>query len=310
MAARKPKIVVVKEDFGAAQVAEESVGAVVKAANIMNAVDTMATDFMPDEKSVLHNDELGLVFTELTDAEAKSLMGKPGVESVEDDEVVYALQSDEPGLPGDDGSLDEELLEEDLEASAEIDEALSEYEDANPEDFELITPEVAAIEAQREPEVDEFDIDDNGEIISLDDTMAVAGEAATGIPRDTLIAIVKCIIKCALQTASGQVAEVSDEKINEILGAHGASGGSSTVQAVRDYITCGLRIITHHRRGVTAPAVVCASLSSTLESLRVIRTCASSAAPASSPASRAGTTITTMEPMWPGRSPPRPMGAA
>ena len=125
MAARIPKIVVVKEDFGAAQVAEESVGAVVKAANIMNAVDTMATDFMPDEKSVLHNDELGLVFTELTDAEAKSLMGKPGVESVEDDEVVYALQSDEPGLPGDDGSLDEELLDEDLEASAEIDEALS-----------------------------------------------------------------------------------------------------------------------------------------------------------------------------------------
>ncbi len=243
MAARSPKIVVVKEDFGAAQVAEESVGAVVKAANIINAVDTMATDFMPDEKSVLHNDEPGLVFTELTDAEVKSLMGKPGVESVEDDERVYAFQTDEPGLPADDGSLDEELLEEDLEASAEIDEALSEYEDARPEDFELITPEVAAIEAQREPEVDDFDIDDNGEIISLDDTMAVAGEAATGIPRDTLIAIVKCIIKCALQTASGQVTEVSDEKISEILGAHGASGGSSTVQAVRDYITCGLRII-------------------------------------------------------------------
>ena len=68
--ARSPKIVVVKEDFGAAQVAEESVGEVVKAANIMNAVETMATDFMPDEKSVLHNDELGLVFTELTDASA------------------------------------------------------------------------------------------------------------------------------------------------------------------------------------------------------------------------------------------------
>jgi subtilisin family serine protease len=120
---------------------------------------------------------------------------------------------------------------------------LNEYEDAKPEDFELITPEVAAIEAQRVHEVDDFDIGDNGEIISFDDTTTAAGEAATGIPRDKLVALVKCIIKCALETTSGQVVEVSDEKISEILGAHGASGGSATVQAVRDYITCGLKII-------------------------------------------------------------------
>ena len=242
MAARKPKIVVVKEDFDATQVAEDSVGQVVKAANVMNAVDMMATDFMPDEKSVLHNDELGLVFTELTDAEAKTVTGKPGVECVEDDERVYAL-TDDSGLPADEGSFDEELLEEEPEASAEIDEALSEYEDATAEDFEIITPEVAALEAQRAPEVDDFDIDDTGEIVSLDDTMAAAGEAATGIPRDTLVALVKCIIKCALETTSGKVAEVSDEKIAELLGAHGVSGGSARAQAVRDYITCGLKII-------------------------------------------------------------------
>ena len=113
MAGRKPKIVVAKEDSGIAQVVEDPAGGVVNAASIMHASKTLAADFMPGEKSV------------------------------EDDERVYHFKTDEPGLPADHGSFDEELLEENLEASVEN-------------------------AARHEYEVDDFDID---EIFSFDDTL-------------------------------------------------------------------------------------------------------------------------------------------
>jgi len=51
------------------------------------------------------------------------------------------------------------------------------------------------------------------------------------------------VIKCAIEQFGGKIGEVSDDKISEILAGQGLEAGSSTAAAVRDYITCGLRII-------------------------------------------------------------------
>jgi subtilisin family serine protease len=242
MPERKHKIVVVKEGFAAADVAEESVSKVVKSANLMDALSVMATDFEPDESSVLSNEELGLVFADLTDAEANRLQEKPGVDVVEDDEVVFALQDNE--LPGaaDEQEPYEVMADDDEEAAFEIDNALSEYDLTGAEEFDSITPEAAALASQMEPEIDDIDINDMGEVVRLDEAAAVDAEAA-GVPRDKLIDLIKCVIRCAIEESSGSVRDLGDDRIADILAASGAARSSAGVQAVRDYITCGLKII-------------------------------------------------------------------
>ena len=243
MAEKRPKIVVIKEGFTATQVAEEAVKPVAKAAEIKNAVDVMATDFQPDESTILSNEEFGLVFASLSDSEAERLSRKAGVDAVEDDETVYAFDGNGPDLPEEEGGFSDAVTEIDDEAALEIDEALSEYDDAEEEDFNIVTPQDAALAAQTPPEFDDAELDEEtGEVISLDEPAAQRAEAA-GIPRGKLIALVKCVIKCAVEQASGRVEEVQDEKIGELLAAFGLPTASATVQAVRDYITCGLRII-------------------------------------------------------------------
>lgn len=236
MADKKHKIVILKEDFSAAAVAKDSVSAFVKGGDIKDAVTTMATDFEPDAKTVLSNEEFGLVFADLTDAEAGELASKPGVDVIEDDEIAHALGDEDL----EDG-FDDDLAEEDDEAAVEIDEAHDELEQADEDELD-ITPADVALSAQQEPDVDEVELDETGTVISLDDPDAPAVEAA-GIPRDKIIKIVKCVIKCAIEGVSGDVREVSDEKINEILASFGLPGSASTARPIRDYITCGLRII-------------------------------------------------------------------
>lgn len=244
MAEKNPKIVVLQEGFTATQVAEESVSKVVKSANIVpDAVSMMETDFVPDESTVLSNEDLGMVFADLTDREAEALTKKPGVESVEDDVWTYALEDEDLDSPKGGDDFEGEFLEEDEEASLEIDEALSEYEFASDEDFDLISPEDATLAAQLEPDVDDMEIDDRGEIVSLDDPAVQQVEAA-GIPRDKILAIVKCVIKCAIEQTSGKVQDVADEKISEVLASFGVVGSAqAAASAIRDYITCGLKII-------------------------------------------------------------------
>ena len=242
MAEKKAKIVVVKENFSAAQVADESVAKVVKSAQVFDAVTTMATDFEPDETSVLHNDDFGLVFAKLTDAEATRMAEKPGVVSVEDDEVVYALQDGNLGGGEDDGGFDDDMLVADDDAAAAIEAALSEMEEPATGDFEISAAE-AALAAQLEPgPEDDVAILETGEVISLRGP-GIADVEAAGIPRDKLVGLIKCVIKCAIEQFSGQVQEVSDEKISELLAASGLPGSAAAAQAVSDYITCGLRII-------------------------------------------------------------------
>ena len=242
MAEKKAKIVVVKEDFTASQVADESVAKIVKSSQVFEAVSTMETDFVPDETSVLHNDDFGLVFAEMTDAEASKLTDRPGVVSVEDDEVAYALQ--EGGLDDgeDDSGFDDDLLLADDDATMEIDAAWAEIAEGTAEDFEISSAE-AALAVQLDPGMDDdVEIDETGQVISLNEP-GIANVEAAGIPREKIIKLVKCVIKCAIEQFSGQVQEVSDEKISEILGASGLAGSTEAAQAIRDYITCGLRII-------------------------------------------------------------------
>lgn len=242
MAEKKPKIVIVKKDYTATQVAEESVSKVVKSAEILDAVDTMATDFEPDESTILSNDDFNLVFSNLTDKDANTMAGEAGVEAVEDDEWAY-LSQDLDELDGED-SLDGEFTEEDVDASSEIDEALSEFELLSEEDLDLMMPtsEDAALAAQYEPEIDEMEINDAGEIVTLDEP-AIQQAEAVGIPRDKILPLIRCVISCAIQQTAGSVQDLSEEKIGEVLASFGLDGSSSAARACRDYITCGLKII-------------------------------------------------------------------
>ncbi len=243
MSEKKPKIVIVKEDFTATEVAEESVSKVVKSAEIMDAVDTMATDFEPEESTVLSNEDFGLVFANMSDSDAEKLAGKAGVEAVEDDEIVYALNDDFDN-PGGDSNFESEFFEEDEDAILEIEEALSQYDFSSEEDLALFEPttEDIAFSTQYEPEDDDVEINETGELVSMNEPAVQQAEAA-GIPANKLRDIVKCIIRCAIEQTSGKVQELSDEKIGELLSAFGIPGSSASVQAVRDYITYGLRII-------------------------------------------------------------------
>jgi subtilisin len=229
MPERRPKIIIVKEDFTAEQVAEESVSQIVKSPEILDAVETMATDYDPDDTSVLTNPEFRTVFTRMTEAEAKKLAGKPGVESVEDDEVAYALTDD----------FDDAFMDIDEEAAEEIETALSDLSD---EDLSAITPEDAALASQVAPEIQEMEIDGSGVLVDLQDPYIRQAEAA-GVSRDKIVALVKCVIKCAIEQFAGKVQDVPDDKIAELLSDLDLSGDREAVTAIRDYITCGLRII-------------------------------------------------------------------
>jgi len=244
MSEKKPKIVIIKEGFTATQVAEESIKKVNKASEIKNAVDIMATDFQPDESTILSNEEFGLAFTSLSDDEVEKLSRKAGVESVEDDEIVRVLEGEGcADLPEEEGDFSDSMTEEDEESALEIQEALADYGESGEDDFNFVTPEDAALAAQMAPEFDDVELDEEtGEVISLDAPAAQQAEAA-GIPRGKLLALVKCVIKCAIEQSSGRVEEVQDEKISELLAAFGLPTASASVQAVRDYISCGLRII-------------------------------------------------------------------
>jgi subtilisin len=242
MSDKKKRIVVLKEDFTAHQVAEESVSNVVQSAETMDAVEVMSTDFEPDESSVLYNDEFGVVFADLTDDEASRLEDRPGVDTVEEDEIAYALTDGDPMETGDDFSFDDIMADVDEDAAYEIDHALDFDGFADDDDFDLITPEAAALACQMEPDIDDIDIDELGQVVRLDEARATEAEAA-GIPKDKLLDLVKCVIRCAIEQSSGNVAELGDDNIAAILAAADVTPTSSGVRAIRDYITCGLKII-------------------------------------------------------------------
>ena len=236
MAEIKPKIVVVKEDFSTAEVANDSVGKIVKSRHIIeDAISTMSTDYEPEKPDVICNDEMKVVFANLTDSQAHNLEGQAGIESVEDDEVVRALE-----LEQDEDS--DEFLDEDPEAEEEIESEIL----GDIDDYELFAPtkEDVLQSNTNVPDLEEIDIDEGGNIISLESEDQYQRDLVSkGVPRDKILALVKCVIKCASEQLAGKVNEVSDEKITEIMAEAGISEGAEAARALRDYITCGLRII-------------------------------------------------------------------
>ena len=236
MAEKKPRIIVVKSEFTAAQVAEDAVSKTVKSAEVMDAVESMAGDFVPDETSVLVNEELGLVFAEMTDSEAEKLAGRAGIEAVEEDEEVFALSD-----IFDDGDQElGEFVEEDEEAALDIDEALSSLENLSDEDLMDVAPSEEDVNfvSKFAPDLDDVDIDDSGELLSLGEPVIEQAEAA-GIPQEKILEIVECILK----HGDGKIDDVSDDKVKQILSEHDVSTSSAATRAIRDYITCGLRMI-------------------------------------------------------------------
>jgi subtilisin len=236
MGEKRRKIVVIKEGFTAEAVAKESVSKVIKRAQIIDAVSVMATDFMPDESAVLANEEFRLVFGNMTDAQAKDLAGKAGVESVEDDEVVYAWEDKNPSEMDDFG---DEFMEFDEEASLDIEAEMADIAD---DELDLVTPEQAALASQVKPNINEIEIDEAGNIMSLDESDLEKVETGR-IPRAKIMALVKCVINRATEQFGGKVQDVTDEKIRELLAELDLPGDSGAGMAAQDYIPCGLRII-------------------------------------------------------------------
>ena len=230
MATTTPKIVLTKETVDV----QDFAASAVKSGETVDALSMMATDFMPEEKTVQVNAEGGFFAANLTAAQVKSLESSSEVEAVVDDIMVYALQDD--GLfGGDDGFGPVEPEAEDVEA-LEADP----YPEWDPEGEPLMSSEDLALLSQREPDVmEEFETEQ-----LLDSTAKTAADklqGVAGLPRKELITLIKCIIKCVLEH-KGSVEEVGTEDIAAVLGASGMASGD-LVEAMADVILWSLRLI-------------------------------------------------------------------
>ena len=238
---RTPRIILVEEDQPASEVGVEQIASVRSGIHAMDAVSALQGEIEPEGDAALTADEIGAVVVELTDKEAEKLQNKPGIVAVEEDELAYALQDDvDFDGPGD-------VVSEDPDATAEIDALQSEIEAAEelPEEMVAAAMQNASLNA---PDIgEEIDFDEAGNAFSLAaeaDPVVVSTAASAGIPRHKIVALIRCIIKCALkELTSADAADVSEEQVAALLAAHGVSGDNEAVQAIRDYITCGLRII-------------------------------------------------------------------
>lgn len=238
---KKAKLVVIKEEASASEVAADQVAAVVSGANVMDAVSVMAGDFVPEDNSVLVNEDFRVVACNLTDRQAKDLETKTGVEAVEDDEEVFALSDGGP-FEDDLGPIDDAMIADDEEAAAAIDEMMDGYQAALFEQQEETAHEQARFAAQHIPAVDDaIDFDEMGQLVALGGPAVGAGETSA-LPRDQIVKLIACIIRCAVEQFGGKVGEVSDDKIAELLAGQGFDASSASAAAIRDYITCGLRI--------------------------------------------------------------------
>ena len=240
---KRPRIVVVKDDFTAAEVAEKSVASVVKGANVLDAVVDMAGDREHDEKDVQMNEELSFVAADLTDKEAEAVAKKAGVAAIEDDEEMFAIgmDSEESGMDPNDVAFD--LQNEDPEATEELEQMTALYDRINMMSDED-AQSAAAAELNRTPCIsEEIDFDEFGNLINLneDNAQLMDAGAAAGIPRDKVIGFVLRVIRCAMKDMDS--GNVSEADVESMLAKEGLQSGDASVQAIRDYITCGLRII-------------------------------------------------------------------
>ena len=254
---KTPRIVVMDDNLTASEAGLEQVSSVAGDVKQYDAVEALGGADAPEDGAALTSDEIGTVAVDLTDKEARDLAKKTGVAAVEDDVWNHAsmLESDFD-TPEIDPAADPDAADEVDAAQAEIEEF-----DFSAED-EADMAEVARQAALTPADIgDEIDFDEAGQQFSLaavSDPIVTDTTEAAGIPRDKVVAFIKCVIKCAMkELAEGKQSEVNEDFIAKMMADNGLAGGGSAVAAIRDYITCGLRIIyaTHAWRFSTGAGV-------------------------------------------------------
>ncbi len=242
---RKTYIITANEDVSAADLAENEVSKVLGGAEIADAVSVMQGEEIPSQSTILTNEDFGIVTASLSKKEADQLGKKKGIEYVEEDEEVFTTSIlDQDGNPF--SNDNDDLVEDDPDAAEEIEyaQSLSELDDLSDEEAAAM----AAFAADYEPEdYDEIDFDEEGNAFALsgsEDQDVVDAFSSAGVAKGNVYALLKCVINCVVKEFSdGKASQVSEEQIAAILSKQGLTGPQESVRAIRDYITCGLKII-------------------------------------------------------------------
>lgn len=240
---RKTYLITTNEDVSAVDIAENEVSAILGGADVVDGISLMQGEEIPSESTVLTNEDFGIVTATLSKKEADDLAKKKGIEFVEEDEAVFTSSI----LNQDDGPFEsDDMFEVDSAAADEIEFAagLAAADSFTDED----AASMAAFASDHEPEdYDEIDFDEQGNAFALSgsqDPDVVATFAGMGIPNEKVLRLLKCVINCVgKELSDGTASKVSEAQIEAIMSKQGLAGSSESVQAIRDYITCGLKII-------------------------------------------------------------------
>lgn len=243
---RKNYLITTDEDVAAGDIAENEVSALFGSAEIADSVSTMRGDSIPSNSTVLTNEDFGIVTAKLTDKEATALAKKKGVAYVEEDEEVFATSILDQDGNGFESEASVTHVEDDADAIEEIDASEASDDDALFSDEEALA--MADLAAKTEPDCnDDVQFDDEGNAFAMDgaeDELVVDTFGILGVPKEKIYKLLKCIYKCALKELSdGKAADITEEQIEALLSQQGLTGPQESVQAIRDYITCGLKII-------------------------------------------------------------------
>lgn len=237
--ARKPRIVVVEDDLSASDAGMELVTSVRKEVTATDAIITLMGIEEVSEDSALFTEEINTVAVELTDKEVADLQKKSGVVAVEDDVWNHASMDSE--------YVDPDIPTPDEEAAAQLDESHSAIENAELASDEEMAAQIERMSAMQPAEFDDIDFDQAGQafvISAVSDPMVTDTADAAGIDKEKLVKLIGRVIKCALSELSDRKAtEVDESLVSKLLAENGVAIDDVNVQAIRDYITCGLRVI-------------------------------------------------------------------
>jgi subtilisin len=262
MPERTSKIVLCKEDVDVQDFASSSVSG----AQLVDALEVMATDFEPSAKTVQANPTGAFFVANLTDKEAQELAKTPEVEAVEDDIMVFAqeeLPPLPPPLPPDEDEypfgeeLDFGLLErdpEDREAIESVDifpewsdedyDRLDAAQEVRDKSYPEMGPEQFYLLSQLESTIEEADLEIERRLV---EGTAEPGAERTDLPHASadILPLIKCVAKCVGKHAlerKADVEELRSEDIEAILRSVGVDQESMT-RAAADTILWNLRLI-------------------------------------------------------------------
>jgi subtilisin len=234
MAETRARIILYKEGIDGQDLASTSV----RSANVVDAFEVMQTDFEPGDNDIPVNSDGNFFVAKMTDSKAKEWEKKPEVEMVVDDIEVFALGNSSM----EDDAFDDGMATGALELEQDDIDALE--EDPYPEwdaDEEQLSPEQLNMLTQLEPSIDESDMEDEMDL--LEGTAEASAEQLRipGIPKGTLIKLIKCVLKCVLEQ-KGSAEDVNAEDIESALNSAGIQDGVMATAAA-DVILWNLRMI-------------------------------------------------------------------